>query len=307
MSARADLRRQVKQKLESRPGLLAVCLRGAIDLRYACAMNFLDTTDPEIAVAELEAAASELLDDLDRVIPSALRGHEGAAREYVRAWRGLSARCLTLAHDAVPDLVVRTNAGEVFLIDVKHARSSIGGSLLDQLALSAPFSQWVTRFGAGRGAALCLVGRLRDAIPGLSPIPAGPGGLPHWDVGPAAFARFARQVWVELQEQQPLLQRIESVFGLSRTELAGLFEVRRQAVSQWIDDGIPSARRPKALVVAQIADLLERNLLQDRIPAAVRTPARAYGNRSMLDMIADDRHERLLELVRDSFDWATSA
>jgi hypothetical protein len=36
-------------------------------------------------------------------------------------------------------------------------------------------------------------------------------------------------------------------------------------------------------------------------------PAPADGGRSMLDAIADDQHERVLERTRRSFDWAWSA
>ncbi len=39
----------------------------------------------------------------------------------------------------------------------------------------------------------------------------------------------------------------------------------------------------------------------------MRAPAAAYGGRSMLQLIAADRHHELLELVARSFDWATIA
>jgi transcriptional regulator with XRE-family HTH domain len=272
-------------------------------------MDGLLTDDPEVAAKELDDAASDLINELDRLIPRALHGQEGAVRAYVRAWRGLSSRCLRLAHDTLPDLVLETNEGELLLVDVKRATAPITKPLLDYLAVNAPFSSWVTRFGPGRGAAVFLLAELREAIPSLSPLPveAEDAGLAHWTIDRDDFSRFARQVWLELQEDRPVLERIQSGFGLSLTELARLFGVRRQAVSQWLDDGMPAARQPKALVVAQIADLLERNLLPARIPPVARTPADPYGGRSMLEMIAADRHEELLERVRGSFDWAATA
>jgi hypothetical protein len=39
----------------------------------------------------------------------------------------------------------------------------------------------------------------------------------------------------------------------------------------------------------------------------VRSDAGAYGGRSMLELIADDRHDELLESVERSFDWASTA
>lgn len=104
-----------------------------------------------------------------------------------------------------------------------------------------------------------------------------------------------------------MLIRISDVFGLSHTELGRLFSVSRQAVSQWIDDEIPAGRLAKVLAVAQIADLLALNLISDRIPAVARTAADAYGGLTMLQMIAQGRHQELLTSVRDSFDWSRTA
>lgn len=272
-------------------------------------MDVLLTTDPEIAAKELDAAAKDLIEDLERSIARALHGQESAVRAYVRAWRGLSSRYLRLVHETLPDFVLETNDGELLLVDVKRSAISTTKALLDCLAVNAPFSGWVTRFGPGRGAAVFLLSELRQAIPTLSPLVADTGdeGLPHWEIEREDFSKFARHVWLELQQDQSLLERIQTVLDLSLTDLARLFGVRRQAIAQWLDDGLPAARQPKALKVAQIADLLERNLLPARIPAVARTPADAYGGRSMLDMIAEDRHEELLERVRDSFDWAATA
>jgi hypothetical protein len=288
-------------------------------LRFACAsalacvilarMNGLLTNDPEIAAKELDAAARDLINELERSIPRALHGQKTAVRAYVRAWRGLSSRCLRLAHDTLPDFVLETNEGELLLVDVKRSAISITKVLLDYLAVNAPFSPWVTRFGPGTGAAVFLLSELRQAIPTLSPLPVDTedAGLAHWEIEREDFSKFARRVWLELQQDQSLLERSQTAFDLSLTDLARLFGVRRQAIAQWLDDGLPAARQSKALIVAQIADLLERNLLPARIPAVARTPAEAYGGRSMVEMIAEDRHEELLERVRDSFDWAAIA
>ena len=56
-----------------------------------------------------------------------------------------------------------------------------------------------------------------------------------------------------------------------------------------------------------IAELLERNLRPERIPAVVRSEAEAYAGRSMLTSIADDRQDELLASVERSFDWAATA
>jgi hypothetical protein len=102
-----------------------------------------------------------------------------------------------------------------------------------------------------------------------------------------------------------LLDPVSEVFGLTETELGRLFGVRRQAIQQWRDRGIPSARQAKAATVASIADLLSHQLKPERIPGIVRRPAPAYDGSSALEMIEDDRQEQLYEVVRRSFDWAT--
>jgi hypothetical protein len=104
-----------------------------------------------------------------------------------------------------------------------------------------------------------------------------------------------------------LLDPIAETFGLSETELAGLFGVRRQAIGQWRERGIPSARQAKAATIAATAELLTRQLKAERIPGIVRKPAAAYGGLSAIEMIASDHHEELQEIIRRSFDWAIPA
>jgi hypothetical protein len=104
-----------------------------------------------------------------------------------------------------------------------------------------------------------------------------------------------------------LLDRIEEAFELSNTRLAGLFDVRRQALDGWRERGIPGARLEKATTVAEIADLLSHRLKPERVPGVVRRPAVAYGGLTMLEMIARDRHRELLESVRRTFDWSSAA
>jgi hypothetical protein len=104
-----------------------------------------------------------------------------------------------------------------------------------------------------------------------------------------------------------LLDQIQETFELSNAELARLFGVRRQAVGQWRARGLPGARQQKAAAAAAVADLLSRRLKQERIPGLARRPADAYGGRTMLEMIAADRHLELLDEVRRSFDWTATA
>ena len=114
-------------------------------------------------------------------------------------------------------------------------------------------------------------------------------------------------VRLELRLGESDLARIQAVFGLSVTELAQLFGVRRQAVGAWLAAGVPAARRAKVATVAAIADILAYRLKHERIPGIVRRAASAYGGRSMVEVIAADEQEWLLESVRESFDYSSTA
>lgn len=270
-------------------------------------MRALTETDPENASKELLNEANQLVEELDSSMQGALEGDEGAARRYVGAWRRLTRSLLERAREARPDLVLEAPDGSLVAVDVKGDRNGAIEEILAAQAVAAPFSAWVSRFGAGPGAALFLLCRVREAVPELEPIPEPTGtGLPHWEVGRWDFARFARNVGLALGEGEHPIARLAAAWELTQTDLGRLFGVKRQAIAQWLEQGIPAARQPKLLTILKIADLLQWNVLPERIPAIVRTPAPAYGDRSMIHVIAADEHDRLLEEIAASVDWAAA-
>jgi hypothetical protein len=217
----------------------------------------------------------DLVRELERALPRALRGEGAAARRYARAWRAL-VRALLASHDA----------------------GAAAAAVLDHVALTAPFHPE----GALRALLSAAAGIMQDMTPPALPSPPAP--LPT----PLDYERFTRAVLQELSASPGSeLARLIARWRLSISDVARLFGVSRQAVQQWLDDGVPPARQPKLVQVLRIGDLLERNLQPSRIPAVVRSDAAAYGGRSMLALIADDRHDELLESVARSFDWASTA
>lgn len=100
------------------------------------------------------------------------------------------------------------------------------------------------------------------------------------------------------------LDRIMSLFALSKTELGLLFGVSGRAIEGWQASRVPPDRLAKLGDILALADLLERKLKPDRIVTTVRRPADAYGGRSMLDLIAADEHGWLLADTRNAFDWS---
>lgn len=103
------------------------------------------------------------------------------------------------------------------------------------------------------------------------------------------------------------LEQIAIGFGLSRTDLARLFGVRRQALDQWEARGLPAARQEKLATVGAIADLLTAKLKPERIPGVVRRRTPAYGERTLLEAVAEGDEELVLAELRDAFDWSAGA
>jgi hypothetical protein len=180
-----------------------------------------------------------------------------------------------------------------------------------QASAVGPFSPWVALYGTDDGLALNVISQLRAYMPGADPLmlPAGRSAAAHWDVDDLQLRRFLRAVRraLDLVSEGEPLRDVMSALDLNLTELGALFGVSRQAAAQWLEQGVPSDRQAKVATVAAVCDLLERRLKPGRLPGIARRPAPAYGDRTMLQVIADDQHGWLLDSVRESFDWAHTA
>lgn len=130
-----------------------------------------------------------------------------------------------------------------------------------------------------------------------------------FDGDPGEVRRFFETVDRQLDRDSKAdpLERLMLLFDLSKSELAALFGVRRQAIDGWLASGVPAARQEKLSALSALADLLERKLKRDRIPGVARRAADAYGGLTMLEMVEADRHRELLTSARDAFDWSSVA
>lgn len=280
------------------------------------AETLLYASQPRRVANSVSRIAGEAVSQIDTVMPDAVVGRRGMVRLYVRAYRDLTNRILGAVQTARPDIVILDeDRGVTLAIEVK-ARSQEkvprgGGWLraaLEQEAMSAPFTDWVGTFGAGQGAAIALVDVLRSLLPSAQPLPHPQRRRPPtWSVDDRGAIRFYRAVVDELEREQTPLDHLAAVMGLSQTELARLFGVRRQALDHWEDHNVPGERQAKLATLSAIADLLVRKLKRDRIPGVVRRPAAAYGNRSILDAIAAGDEELVLAELREAFDWSAAA
>jgi hypothetical protein len=250
-----------------------------------------------------------LLLSLSRQLERALEGSDEATREYVRCFKALTQRVLDEAHRVRPDVVVRTDEGGLAVIDVNGSARTAPLEALETASAEAPFGPWTGRFPLEDAVALDLTNRVRQLIGlrALAPAAGGTGvGAAVDDLAARRFLRRVRFLLNHPDDEHPLRRLIEA-FDLSKTELGRLFGVRRQAVDQWLERGVPAERQEKIQTMLAVVDLLERKLKPGRLPGVARRPADAYGGKTMLELIAAGRHDELLERVRESFDWASAA
>src|SRR5207244_5158323 len=67
------------------------------------------------------------------------------------------------------------------------------------------------------------------------------------------------------------LRRVAEIFQLDRPGVAEVFGVRRQAVDQWLQRGVPAERQAKLAAVLSVAELLARKLRPGAVPGVART------------------------------------
>lgn len=272
-----------------------------------------DPTPRSVAGAVLRISESAIA-EIESSLPLALAGERSQVSKYVEAYRELTSRVMSAVADVRPDLLVIDEQGRVIVaVDFKARRRSDTTvswvrAALEQEASSVPFSDWVGTLGTGRGTAVAVVALLRAALPGADPLPLPRNRrLPQWPIQERDVMRFSLAVANELSRRELPLDHLASVFDLSRSEVAALFGVRRQAIDQWEVRGVPAQRQEKLTTLGEIVDFLEAKLKRDRIPGVVRRSSPAYGDRSILQAITADEQELVLAELRDAFDWASAA
>ncbi len=98
------------------------------------------------------------------------------------------------------------------------------------------------------------------------------------------------------------LRFAQKVLGLTDTDTAALFDIRRQALAAWKTNGVPSKRMPQVASLASTARLLHRALRPAAIPAAVRCCAPNLNGASLLELGQRDGLDAMYAEVRDTFD-----
>ena len=285
-------------------------------MRMTTSPRLLSLRKPEVLADELERHFPSEIKSLERAVRRASMGEWPAAQEYLVHWRRLAVGLLRLLHRQRPELIVEQADGRLLILDAKGDATETTLDRVLAVAPVAPCSGWIARTGLGRGIALRLLAEIREEVPGAVPLVPAAGVCPHWAPGAAlrtAVQLIGRAVAEPFEgDDRPaagaaLLKRAMDLFEIDRTELATLFGVRRQAVEQWERRGVPAGRQAKLATMVAVGELLARRLRPGLLPGVARRSAPAYQGGTMLQMIKDDRHDELLEDVRKSFDWATTA
>lgn len=264
--------------------------------------------------AETADECAKLLSDVPgqfdvfrEAMPHALRGEWPAVTVLVSHWHSLVDDIVKSAADELPDLVQRINSGFGIMTASHHVRRE-PIQYLDHLIGDVPFSPLIARFGQDVGVGVAAIDAFRMLLPGIPQLTLGLS--PGWPDLPEGIdsMRFRRLVDLALRSMQPPLVRVKELFGLSNSEVADLFSVKRQAVDQWEQGGeVPTARREKLANVLSVGELLERKLSPGRLPLVARRSADIYGGITMLDMVASNRDAELRELTERAFDWSGTA
>jgi len=264
-----------------------------------------EARDPALVVKALHGLGGGLLISLGAELRDALHGSDSATRAYVRDYRRLTG-CLLAEARTIPPKLTADGADRPPSFDTYAATAA---AVIEHASGDAPFTPWNEHFELADAVGLDLTNRVRVMLGARALTLPNAGAVFELAVDDVAARRFLRRVRHHLNhpdDEEPLA-RLMACFALSKTELAGLFGVRRQAIDGWLELGVPGERQEKLVALLDIADLLERKLKAGRLPGVARRPAEAYGALTMLDLIAADRHRELLDSVRASFDWASAA
>lgn len=279
----------------------------APSIRHSPGHPLFDASDPAEAVAGLRALnEGALLESIGTCLPRALEGSADDARFYVQSCRELTGALLQEGRNVRPDLIVESPQG-LTLLDAAGRPAGALLAVLENTCAEAPFTGWTQLdLTVPEAAALHVTNRCR-ALLGC-PTLTEPADRPQV-ADDLAAVRFVRRVRFHLNHPDSVhpLRRIMEAFDLSKTDTGRLFGVSRQAIDHWLAHDVPAERTEKVTALLALLDILERRLRAGRLPGVARRAADAYGGLTMLELIAADRHDELLDVTRASFEWHSAA
>jgi hypothetical protein len=248
-------------------------------------MRILDATTPEELAAAAEALDPRATSDLGLITGRALAGSREAARAYARITSRYVDEVIT---------TMRVPAGTPNTAGIR--------SVLLARSIDAPMTGWAGRFGLGQGVVAAIASSALEFEGGAIAAPSG------WnpEVMASDVSGFQHRVLGELRGSDDPLVQIRRELELSLTELGTLFGVTRQAVSLWLERGVPSERLADVASVLTVVRVLVRKLKAGRVAMVARRPAPALGGATLLEALAKDP-AGTENLVEQAFDWSATA
>lgn len=102
------------------------------------------------------------------------------------------------------------------------------------------------------------------------------------------------------------LNRISQTFGLSETELAGLFGVTRRSIAKWRLRGVPVERAADVDRVRGLAASFTRRFISVRIPEIVRMPGKSLDGKTVLTLISHSGVEPVYAYLERLFSYTVA-
>jgi DNA-binding XRE family transcriptional regulator len=249
------------------------------------AVRVLDATTQEELAAAAEALDPRATSELGPITQRALAGSREAARAYAR-----------IASRYVDEMITTMGvpAGTPETAGIR--------SVLLARSIDAPLTGWAGHFGLGRGVVAAIASSAREFEGGAIAAPSG------WnpEVLASDVSGFQHRVLAELRGSDDPLVQIGRELELSQSDLGSLFGVTRQAISQWLERGVPSDRLADVASVLAVVRVLVRKLKAGRAAMVARRPAPALGGATLLEALAKDP-TGTEQLVEQAFDWSATA
>ena len=225
--------------------------------------------------------------------PTRCTAPDEATRRYVADYRRLTSALLAAGRELRPDLIVQNGRELTFRDGAGRPAYALIG-VLENGSAEAPFTAWASVLGGPRrrraaprqprprAARLQRAGRAARAAGGgrtTSRRSASCAACASTSTTPTPRTRCGAS-WTRSRCPRPTRRSCSA----SRA---------RRSTAGWRAACPPSARR-RSRRCSRCCDLLQRKLKADRLPGVARRPADAYGGRTMLELIAADRHGELL-------------
>lgn len=109
---------------------------------------------------------------------------------------------------------------------------------------------------------------------------------------------------MEQQKQQTklLLNQLRTKWNLSTNDLIVMIDTSAVNIDEIINNYKKNSK--KINTINKIYEILNKKFQEDSLPLIVRRQAPSYENHSMLQMISENKEDKVLESLRKALDWS---